>query len=354
MRSSSTALLALPLAALLAGGCPQVVDVVQDLLPGTPAISPIGTTKSDLLLSKLDGPSLQSTRTVCAIDVETGVSREIAGGISAVTGQMAANESYIAWLDIGGSVVQVFQRSSGQTATVFTALTGELNVRAVLGDMLILHRSTGGLLNPRWEFRLINLATTADSTISTSWQFGTFAYDGRWFALLNDENVTADPNSLELIANLDLVDTDTGTRNRIADNIRVRGDGGSLFLDGDRLIWEQFGPDFSNRVLAYDLDTGSIETLSENFDGEIQAVQDGRFLSLDTNGNPLLLETQAIQLGGLDQNTRLVTYSFTLNDSQVFDLLPQLVGDTAVWIDPFTGEILTLNPTTGDSARITP
>ncbi|MCK4341433.1 MAG: hypothetical protein KAY37_06900 [Phycisphaerae bacterium] len=349
------------------------------MLPGLPPYKIAGADGNRMLFVEQEGldeviafseGAPPAARNLLAVDLETLTSEIILSDIAAPASDIVTNGRWVAWVDHVKKAVEVRDLDSGAESSYFEELVAsgeELTVRQLAGDRLVIHRCTTGYPHPggpQYEFIVLDLVTGAETHISDSWRYATFAIDDDYFALMTDTSTNVAPLGLELTTNIDLVNLGTGERQTIAPDLRVTGDGyaSRLFIVNAQVIWQKFKPGgFQSQVNSYDIATGTTTTLADDFNppgGDrhwLRDVSGERMLVELQMGHPLLGETISFELRTFAGDTvTIVEFPNTATQPRSFDPQPRFVGNLAVWTDPYTGEFVIYNLESNTTERFAP
>ncbi len=310
-----------------------------------------------------------TVRDLLAVDLETLASEIVLADIPAFANDIVTNGRWVAWVDLVKKAVEVRDLNSDAESSHFEELVesaDELTVRQLVGDRLVIHRSTttghppGG---PKYEFIVLDLVTGGETHISDSWRYATFAIDADYFALMTDTSTSVAPLGLELTTNVDLVNLATGDRQTIAPDLRVTGNGydARVFIGNGQVTWQEFKPGgFQSQVNSYDIATETIATLADDLDppgGDrwLLDVTGERMLVELQMGHPLLGETISFELRTFaGDSVTIVEFPNAATQPRSFDPQPRFVGNLVVWTDPYTGEFVIYDLESDTTERFAP
>ncbi|MBU0638169.1 MAG: hypothetical protein KKB50_04830 [Planctomycetes bacterium] len=359
----------------LLGGC-ALESVLQDILPSAPSFQIVGADNDRMFaVQRIDSgeglpfvPVTAATpRHLRGVDLDTLDSEVLVNNIPAFADDIAASTDWAAWIDRTQVSVIIADMTNERFWTYLPGLDGSAStftLGGLHGDRLVLHRGYGEGTGPGgqlYEFIVMDLDTEAETRIAGSWLYATYALEGDYLALMTDAPTTATPLGLELTTSIDLVNLASGERETIAPNLRVAGDGSALFMNANRVIWQEFkAGGFQSQVNAYDVATGQTTTLANNFapaDGErwVRDVGDAGLLVETRRGYALTGEVVSFSLRSYTgETTEIVEFPNTLTYPHTYAPLPRFVGEQAVWTDPYVGEFVLYDPDTASTRRYDP
>ena len=348
------------LASLLVAGCPGLVSLTV-FNAGLLDCTIVGTDGNELLYV---APADNSEPVQClySLNVATLQQERIADGLpSSLFADVAANANWFAWVDRDALQVIVQNRATGQQHAYFPGLEqadGRYSffmLRELRGDALLVQFmypvGSGSPALDESEYVLLDLLTDSQTIVDHAWGYDYYALGNGYLAIFNDLPNDASPLSLELTANLDLVNLTTGDRQTIAPDIRVAGDGGRVFTAGTAFIWPEFKPGgFNERLMIHDPATGQTSVLLSDTsrDGE------RRYLR-DVSDNALLLQPDEIDFRYLLTGLPTELESFdgqTLASFSAYSARPVFVGDFVAWLDPRARQIAVFDPSSNTTHRL--
>jgi len=305
--------------------------------------------------------------TVYVVDLGTGGVEQVASDIELLNplfgDDVACDGQYAVWPDRAGTGVVVLDLATGETQKLAEAYDfrqsppAEPRVRD--GHAALLHVASNDdaiATSIVW----IDIASGEVQAVATDWPYPAFDVAGERLAYHTQPSGTVNIRSLELGADLYVMDFTTGARFTVATNRRVTGDGGTVFLHEGEVLWHEFvGGSFTEHVRAYDLTTQQTRPLFNDVVASAGAGTNRHVRLADVSAAGVLLdaETGAVLRGGVSgrltyaafdgARNRIMDYRYTvLTPGSAFHDA-QLNGAWVVRLDVANRRIVARNLTSG-------